>query len=1230
MALVITLIMLAVTLTLVVAFLAISRRGRIASTTATDTTTARLATKAALAAVESRMAADILATGNPYNVGLLVSTNYVDPAGYNPANLGNAFPRVPVFVKTNAAGPLDFRFFLDLNRNGRFESNGWVAEMDATGATNGNFVFAKGDPEWIGVLTRPDVAHGPNNQFLSRYAYFAQSLDGLDLNTIHNQAKATALFGSQPNRTLDGFFRNQGVGSWEINLAAFLTDLNTNQWNPIGNSYLYNTNTAQVSQGAGFDDALALLRYRYNGDYNTLAPANNYFINTGYFPFNVDAYSAGKLQTAVDYNAGAPLSLLNSPWAGAENTNRFFVLTSDLFNPAKSSINFVSRLQNTSTNLSTYDRYTFYRLLEQLGTDSLPDSSGKMNLNFRNIVNGTVVPGLETNLQPWAPLDFFTNAADRLLQHYTAYWRTNDFPNYTNTFGSSITNAFGVANIPVYVQGQFVYSPAVNRALQLAANIYDASTNSPWPSVFRPVFNVVVNGTNRDVFITDFTYVPTVAGPNDPNYLNTPADAAAVAALNTGAVLTDVNVYGVPWIIGAKKNLPSFNRFDMRDVVQVTRKLQVTRPVLTLANPTPGLDTYQTNQMYIFSVSNTLACSLWNSYTSAYSGNLSIVVRDTVSMALTNDAPMSSPPQFNNYQIVNTLNTNYWPGTKWAGDPPVTALDPTNGSFIIPLNLPLVLLTNSVYRFAGAGSYFDPVNPGFQTDVYTPQLPQFGLVTTNRLQVFILDGNHVIDYVHLAGPNGSLNLNAELADPDTSGAPPYLWSTNGNPTPQGVLDQIAISRGLVAPPNSGGRWVAPPNLPVYLPQTPAAEQAFFAAFFNVNRLKYGQFAFGGKIYTNTDSYVQAAFTPTRIVYDHVSWQANDPLVHYLASDLTYSDGNTGIQRSDDVYAALPAIELDNITQRYSPWGKAYPGLPGDSLWQMQMKDPLLWRPDNWDFPSAPYPSVGWLGRVHRGTPWQTVYLKASDILTNRDSSGLIGVKTWVKWTGDSNVRDALNSAPLTDGALFDLFTTSLSDHATRGTLSVNAGASSFDGGLAAWSALFSGVVVLSNSAPGFFGYDAAPAVTSQIIDPAGVAGLSSPLGQLVNGIKTKRYQYPNHVFTELSDILRVPELTEQSPFLNWNNATQQKYQISDALYEWLPQQTVGLLRLGAPRFVVYCYGEALRPAPGGMVLSGPNFKTITNYQVVAESAARAVIRVEQADTKHPRAVVESFNLLPPD
>ena len=67
-----------------------------------------------------------------------------------------------------------------------------------------------------------------------------------------------------------------------------------------------------------------------------------------------------------------------------------------------------------------------------------------------------------------------------------------------------------------------------------------------------------------------------------------------------------------------------------------------------------------------------------------------------------------------------------------------------------------------------------------------------------------------------------------------------------------------------------------------------------------------------------------------------------------------------------------------------------------------------------------------------------------------------------QWTGPAitygQYFDAANSAPVQDRLLFDLFTTAFNDNATRGTLSVN------QNHLAAWSALFSGVMVLSNNA----------------------------------------------------------------------------------------------------------------------------------------------------------------------
>jgi hypothetical protein len=1293
MALVITLILLSVTLVMAVAFLAVARRGRNAASTSTDTTTARLAAEAALAAAEAQIAANILTTTNPYNFGLVVSTNYINVGGFaagvanstnvnydyynTPAggpltgndpiqNIANLYllPRVPVFVKTNSSPyGYSFPFYLDLNRNGSFETNN-----PAHGSP--------GDPEWIGVPERPDAPHSAENKYLARYAFLAQPIGNtLDVNYIHNQAQRAGKLQMDPNGA--DYFRNQGIGSWELNLAAFLADLNTNLY-AWGNSYNYDPIGGFVS-GNAFANAFAFYRYRLNGSFTgtpavdyaynplVLASANNYFQNAAnVFPYdNLDEYSDGPLQLATtNIDESLKRDVPSASWPGADNLNKFFSL-SDYFDSTKTSTDFVDRLRSAGGNSTNdYDRYTFYRLLAQLGTDSTPPSSGKMNVNYRNLTNGAVVAGMETNLYAWTPLEFFTNAANRMLLYYSSNWLAGNPAAYLTAFN---TNApFGVGNIPVLISNRLVYSPAVNRVLQLAANIYDASTNAPFPSVFRPMFKVVQNGSYRDIFITGYQYVSTLAGPSGPAsdpVLSDPFDASTIASVVLGNVPQNDNIYGVPWIIGAKKGLPNFNQFYMLSAVQVERKLQVTK--LRIGSP---LNEFQTNQMYIFSISNSLGCSLWNSYQSNYIGNLTVVARDNASMVLTNDA-LPAPGVLNTLTlpIVSAASTNgwIWPGTIWSGNPSVPALDSYNNSFVIPFNGTAVLLTNSIYRYAGYANAsslpngapgFDPYNTDYQTNVNTPALPHFGLVTTNRLQVFILDGNHVLDYVHFAGPDSSRDLNAEIADGDSINGNPayYLWSTNPvaasspNGTPWGVVNQILISKGATGaavPSADGGRWDTPPNLPTSLPQLQAAEQAWFGGFFNVNALQYGKFIFQGQNYYNTNLSVQAPFTPVRLSYDYVTWQANDPLVHYLASDLNYVDpGKTGIQHSDDPTTALPQSNLLNLSERWSPWGQAYPFRSSTTggAFLTQIKDPLVWRPDNWDFPTNRYPSVGWLGRVHRGTPWQTVYLKASDILTNNNvvagtANGTVtlnGPDVWRLWTGDTNFVngqyfDAMNSAPSQDGALFDLFTTALNDNATRGTLSIN------QTGLAAWSAVFGGMVALTNNGPpGIIGYNPTPPVTNMIIQPAGVDGDNSLLGQLVNSINATRTNtslFPLGAFTKASDILRVSAFTEQSPFLNWNDSLQQQYNISDELYEWLPQQTIGLLRVGTPRYVVYCYGQALRPAPGGLVTtSGPFFGLVTNYQIKAESALRVVLRVDNATTSKPHIVVESVTPLPPD
>ena len=43
------------------------------------------------------------------------------------------------------------------------------------------------------------------------------------------------------------------------------------------------------------------------------------------------------------------------------------------------------------------------------------------------------------------------------------------------------------------------------------------------------------------------------------------------------------NVYGIPWIIGAKKSMPNFNQFYAFNTAEVTRKLQFNRTTEPIA-----------------------------------------------------------------------------------------------------------------------------------------------------------------------------------------------------------------------------------------------------------------------------------------------------------------------------------------------------------------------------------------------------------------------------------------------------------------------------------------------------------------------------------------------------------------------------------------------------------------------------------------------------------------------
>jgi len=903
-----------------------------------------------------------------------------------------------------------------------------------------------------------------------------------------------------------------------------------------------------------------------------------------------------------------------------------------------------------------------------------------MNLNYDNLDVYTNGVAASTNFFPWQPLAFFTNAADRLLRAYTVQWRKADPTNYVATFYGvnptdynsllAITNplaypAFGISSIPVWVSNRFVYSPAVNRLLQLAANMYDASTNNTpvmgknYPSVFRPLFSrdadaFGVAGRGTNVFISGFTNVITVdlANPNDYQ-LALPIDIVNLANLNIAISFINqpTNVYGVPWIIGAKKGFPSFNELAMENSFQLTRKMQVTR-----TDPNATTDTYKYNQMYLLNLTNQLGVECWNSYTNAYANSygspVTIYANEYLeNVVLTNDEGFGTNISFT---TTGTLPVTPWPG--------YNSFQPST-SFQIPLNTTVIGITNSLYRFNVPGTPYLTTNLAlpYETKVAIgtnnyPQ-PHWWLMLTNNLRVVMLEPvasgssiNRVIDYVQLRGPDSFRDLSAEIQTYNTGDLQGFngLWVTDMSPSgyPAGIGNQVGISLGLYGTGSGNGLGSWDQTDPTLVEN----EIDGFRAFFHLGTL-YNN-ASGAQTIGNdtTTNVLQAPYTPTATVVQHISWQANDPLIHYTGDDLNWAQAS----QLDHSFDNLTDENLGVLNARYMPWG-GNPLAPNSDPYPYasSIKDPLIAQSDNWDFPTNKYPTIGWLGRVHRGTPWQTVYLKSFDVLNliqpQGNQTNYVGENAWMGWTGNQNPFDATNAAPAQDRLMFDLFTTAFNDNATRGTLSVNVGPT--NGNLAAWSALFSGMVVPTNLLGGY-----------TIMNPAGIYNPALPLSQLpalvqiVNGINQTRTTFTNAdglagIFEHVGDILAVTNLTEGSPFLAGLDPVTQ---VNDELYEWLPQQMMSLLRVGdSPRYVIYCYGQTLKPAPNGIYGSSPYFGLVTNYQVVAEIAARAVVRfnstvtnivvplydnsgtflsnyVSQATVTNNNAVIESFNLLPPD
>jgi hypothetical protein len=646
-------------------------------------------------------------------------------------------------------------------------------------------------------------------------------------------------------------------------------------------------------------------------------------------------------------------------------------------------------------------------------------------------------------------------------------------------------------HIQVYPSNR--YSPEVHRLLQVTANLYDCTTNRgdnyPWfPTCFRPRFSTNQN----EVFVSG--YVEEIG----INFSDRPWHD--VQDSNDRPIGADDNVYGIPIIIGAKKGFPNFNEFVVQSAVQFSRKLEL-RKTVPWDRPT------ETNQMIIIGVSNTVALELWNPWTKTYPRPLTVKIGARITLAFTNE---------NGFGLTNTglhgILTN------------IPAAQLTNGAFSVPLLATDIALTNSAFRSLPS-EHFDPIIPtttfergaGFPTNLW-------GLATKTRAIVLISDGEHLIDFVALSDLATEMNVSAGLVQMSNYD----FWNvTPAAGANAGVLNQLHVSLGTLYIGDWRNYQLTPPR-----DQEQAIQQ--FLSFFQSG--------------TNTNLVMEAPFVPSRRIFQSTAWEANDPFLHQtshqllgrfypsttinipsLVTPLTITNGSSIGRRNRGYSPSIVNADLDPF---------AYDG---------RVKDITVYSPDWWTFDVSRPLNLANIGRVHRGTPWQSIYLK----------SGIIPPDEWLSWYG------SLSGHPTNDWQLVSILASMLDTNAPQTLLSINS--TNRD----AWAAAFDGLIVTTNDEECSY-FDST------------VHSNSPQVSIVLNGLEASRASSPGGYFDDIGAVLATPELSMSSPWINfawwWVDC------LPDAALEAIPSQLL----------------SKLRPDPVGRLVPSSNGSYVIQFRVIPD------------------------------
>jgi hypothetical protein len=452
---------------------------------------------------------------------------------------------------------------------------------------------------------------------------------------------------------------------------------------------------------------------------------------------------------------------------------------------------------------------------------------------------------------------------------------------FTNQAEAALRAQMGLSltNIPIYcpTNASVRYSAALHYILQAAANSYDITTPATnYPSIFRPRFG----SAGGDLFIIGYT---NVTGDADTLW------ASGWKDITDPSIGVDDNVWGVPWVVGAKGYAPQFNHYSFATVMAMTRILSVYRPsIKPLSHPT------HTNQFYEFMVSNIFGLDLAGG-SSAYAKPVTVLASNRISIALTNNYNWGT----NITEVVGTEN--------------LITHGPQNGSSYLVITLPSLISFPLSEWIENQAEFTPVVDPSFFDDTNQIGLPehQWTLTVTNDVLYGLMDGssgtNRLLDFVNVAGLGAALNwsqtLNRDEINPSLS--LDLVWQTNGandafdSPASDGVKNQILIGAGLITVPD----WTPPPQN---------------ASFFQ-------RLLLGDAVPTNI---MQSPFSAIALLTQTSDWPAKNPKVHYTTEDLTN-------YYSPTIQFALPRVwlppRLPNLGQNYGQQVRTLPISSGIGL-----------------------------------------------------------------------------------------------------------------------------------------------------------------------------------------------------------------------------------------------------------------------------------------------------------